>query len=342
MRKYTAVLIAFIFSTHLIANAGEGNDDWIKKIIDYSINTRFQEAEADILMRIDSGYSSYQTYFYYASILNSKMTHNENFDDEATFLSSINRVINITDSLIAKREDSGLSQSADLFFYRGSAYGYLAYFLGQKGDWYKALNNGMQSVDDLERAIECDSTMWDAYLGLGVYKYWKSTKLKFVLWLPFVSDRREEGIENIKTAIVNDCHSRYLAMHQLIYILIDHKEYDSAIKYGRMAIEAYPQSQFMWWAYAHCYYKKHDNDQAIQAYRILLNIIESDTQANPMHWMTLHIRFAELYQRMGKTDKVDYHCRLIMENDYPQPMPESGLENLEKAKNILRENENKI
>jgi tetratricopeptide (TPR) repeat protein len=333
--KNIALLLILNLQFYLFAGDDNTENLWIKKIIDYSINTNFYDAESIIKERLNSGDSSYVTYFYYASVLSSKMTHYENFNDEENFRDAVSRVIQTTDSLIFKSNGNCTNDLADIYFFRGSAYGYLAYFQSQKGEWYKAMNNGMQSVDDLEMALECDSTLWDVYLGLGVYKYWKSTKLKLVLWLPFVSDRREEGIQDIKIAIENDCNSRYLAIHQLVYILTDFKEYDMAIQYGKMAIDAYPNSQFMWWAYGHAFYKKPENEKAIEANLTLLSLIEADTRANPLHLMAIHLKLAELYQRIDDHDKVKYHCKMVLEQDYPNPMPESGIEHKKNATKFL-------
>jgi tetratricopeptide (TPR) repeat protein len=323
---------------YAVLSADNHSNHWIKTVIDYSINTRFQEAESFLNEKTESGDSTYQVSFYYASLLNSRMTHYENMDDKEKFLEAVNRVIKITDLKIREDDYLELSELAELYFYRGSAYGYLAYFQGQTGEWYAALNNGMRSFDDLKAALEYDSGLYDAYLGIGVYKYWKSAKLNFLLWLPFVEDRRAEGIEDIKIAIANECYSRYLAVHQIVYILSDYGKYDDALEYAKMGVEAYPGSQFMWWAFAHCYYKKHDFENAVRAYHQILNLIEDDNQANPMHWLAIHVRLAEVYKKMKNSEKVDYHCQLVLQKDFNGKLNQEGEKKLEQARNLLREN----
>ncbi|MBN2424661.1 MAG: hypothetical protein JXR46_00605 [Calditrichaceae bacterium] len=335
MRKISIVLFV-IFEFNFLWASGKNSPDYVSTFMDYTINTRFREAEAFLSNRIVEGDSGYQVYFYYASLLNSKMTHYENKNDAGQFLLYIDKVIDKTNRYILESEDVDSSAMADLYFYRGSAYGYLAYFQGQVGDWYTALNNGMQSYDDLQTALSYDSSFYDAYLGIGVYKYWKSAKLNFLLWLPFVEDRRQEGINDIKRAIGNACNSRYLAIHQLVYILTDYGDFDDALRYAQIGVEAYPKSQFMWWAYAHCYYKKHDHLKAIEAYKTLLSFVEEDDQANPMHWVEIHLKLAEVYLRMENRKQADYHCRLVLAK-YPEPFPESGEERLKKAIQMLHD-----
>ena len=337
---YFSIIFTLIFGIHIV----RAEQDWIHQSIDLAINAHFAEAESLLTARMAQGDSSVELYFYYASVLNSKMTHNENFNDGAHFLSLLQRVIRksdrqmqATDTVLSKR------RQAELLFYRGSAYGYLAYYAGQTGKWYEAMRDGFKAIDDLRQSVETDSTLYDAYLGIGVYYYWKSTKLKFIRWLPFFPDRREEGIAFIEKSIENDTFGKYMAMHQLVYILLDYGDFDAALKYARRLAVAYPQSPFMWWAYAHTFYKRHEYKQAIHAYNKLLGIIEEKNPVNLMHWLHAHVMLAEIYQKIGDSENSVYHCQLVLRNKYPaKQMSERGLERLEKAREILQDEQSKI
>lgn len=282
-------LILFIL---LSANALSAQD-WISKCIDFTINTKFNQAESLLTSRMDNGDSSLVVYFYYASVLNSKMTHFENNADQEQFYSALNRVIENGEKSL-KNENLDYSKKARILFYVGSAYGYLGYHQGQIGEWFSALKNGGNARDYLQQAVETDSSVWDAYLGLGAYKYWLSTK---VHWIPFIPDEREEGIRLIKKTIEHESHSRYMAMHQLVYILLDFGDFDQAEKIADELIEKYPQSQFMYWAYSHVFMKKKDLPKAISAYKKLLQLIDSDPKANPNHRITCLARLGDMYSR---------------------------------------------
>lgn len=301
-RKLSSVMRSFwlilIFSNVAMSTT---SPDWIKESIELTINTRFSQAEALFQKRFAQGDSGIEARFYYASMLNSKMIHFENLDEKDKFLSTLDRVIALADDSLQSGDRSlPPHRRAEIYFYRGSAYGYRAYFHGRTKKWIDALDDAMKSIADLEEAVRLDSTLWEAYLGIGVYKYWRSTKLKYILWLPFVPDSREEGIRYIKKAITNGANSRYMAMHQLIYILLDFGAYDEAIRYAEKVVARFPQSQFMWWANAHAYFKKHDYEQAVTSYRRLLGLIEKDPEANPGHWFSCSTRLAEIYSRLGQ------------------------------------------
>ena len=215
----------------------QDKDNWISRSIRLTINARFTQAESLLVNRIAAGENTAEVHFYLSSVLNSKMTHYESRIDEARFLNSIDKVIQKTDSALVHNGNNTNKQTARLLFYRGSAFSYRAFYLGQTGHWLEALQDGSKSIGDLEQAVELDSTIYEAYLGIGVYQYWKSTKLKFLFWTPFVDDVRLTGIEQIKKTVHSNTPARYLAMHQLVYILLDYGGMDEALVYARQGIE---------------------------------------------------------------------------------------------------------
>ena len=82
------------------------------------------------------------------------------------------------------------STKAQYLFYLGSSYGYRGFFEGRKGNWYSALSDGLKAINLLDESVEMDSTLMQAYLGIGTYDYWSSSKIKFALWLPFIPDNQ--------------------------------------------------------------------------------------------------------------------------------------------------------
>ncbi|MBD3226219.1 MAG: hypothetical protein GF313_15940 [Caldithrix sp.] len=332
MHYFKVFLIIILLSRGGITEPPE----WVKKSIDLTINTQFDSAEVLLLERISSDSTSLMARFYYASVLNSKMTHFENQTDAAVFKKTLAKIITDAEQML-ERDHLNPHRKSRIHFYRGSAYGYLGFFQGQNGQWYNALKNGMKSVDDLKTALQLDSTLYDACLGLGVYKYWRSTKLKFLLWLPVVPDQREEGIQLIKKAIEHDAVSKFMAIHQLIYILVDYGAYDEAAKYAEIAVNAYPESQFMYWANAHTYFKMHDYPKAVDRYQRLLKLIESDDKANPMHWLICKHRIAKIQFRMDKYAKAQTTWQELFARNFDSSISDEGRKKLREARTLLME-----
>ncbi len=310
-------------------------NNWIDSVTTFTINTDFDSAERILNRKIAESDSGIVPCFYLASTLNSKMTHFENFEHGQHFQELLDFIIKKTTNAL---QDTTLSDSlrSRLLFYRGSAFGYLAFYQGQNKQWFKALENGLKAVKNLQAALQLDSTLYEAYLGLGAYKYWRSTKLRFISWLPFVDDLREEGIQDIKKALKSSSNSRYMAMHQLVYVLCDYKKFDEALKYATEGIQRFPKSQFMWWAYAHVFYKSHQNRKAIKAYQHLLELINQDPKSTPSHWLACQMRLAELYDRLGEKETAKQIARKVLQQKEKFLQNELNKRRLQRLQKILK------
>ncbi len=289
--------------------------DWVDENIELTINGKFNQALLLLDQKIQKDSTRYEAYFYLAATLNSKMTHFENFKFEEEFLSAIDKTIFLIN--LKQKENIELSDSlkAQYLFYLGSSYGYRGYFEGRKGNWYSALSDGMKAIDLLEQAVDLDSTLFKAYLGIGTYDYWSSSKIKFALWIPFISDNRERGIEMIRKSLIEEGPARYMAMHQLVYILLDYGRYKGALIYAETIIKEYPESQFMWWAYSHVHYKMRNYDKAIAAYKVLLGLIQKDIEANPAHIIKCNLKIAQLYYESSNYLECITHCNNILNDE---------------------------
>lgn len=333
--KIIFIILIFLFIS-IFQNSALASD-WIQQTIDYTINTKFDSAEQIINDRFAMGDSSLPVYFYYAGILNSKITHYETEQEVDYFYEVLQKIIYRATNVIKYESPENIDTLAKYYFYRGSAYGYLAYSQGKNGQWLKAYDNGMASIDDLEESVRIDSTLYDAYLGIGVYNYWLSTKLKFMLWLPFIPDKRNQGIDNIMLAVSKGLYSSAMGMHQLIYILLDYGHFDEAIPYAEKVIKLYPESQFMRWAHAHVYYKRHEYDKAINSYFMLLELIESDEQSNPSHWLFCQTRLAEIYFKQGQYEYATHRALKALEYQSDKPLKKKEKEKIDQATEILSE-----
>ena len=283
----------------ILMQSSLASESWIERNIDLTINTRFDEAIALVRDQITINPQDYEAWFYLAATLNSKMTHFENQIEEPEFNAAIDTCIRLLKSMVDDTAGIAKSVRARRSFYLGSAYGYLAYFQGKSGQYLAAFSNGITSNNLLHSAIEMDSTLYDAYLGIGVFKYWRYAKLRFISWLPFIPDERDEGIAMIKKTIRSGGLSQYMAMHQLIYILADYERPEESLVYAEQVTKQYPNSQFMWWAASRAYDRSNNFDQAVRAYKRLDELLAADKNANPNHVVKCRIKLASVYERMA-------------------------------------------
>lgn len=290
-----------------------GNNGWIQETVTHTINTNFSEALRIVEQKIEADSNDYRAQFYLAATLNSKMTHYENQDDAELFNQAIDKTLDLVEDRLENGSQLADSLKAELFFYEGSAYGYRAFFQGNHGNYIGAITNGLKSVGSLNQTLEIDSSLYGAYLGIGVYKYWRYSRLKYISWMPFVPDDRDEGIAMIKLAIACDSLSRYMAMHQLVYILLDYGRYEEAIQFAEKIVQKYPQSQFMWWANAHAYHKNGDYQRAKSSYLTLYDLIIKDDERNVSHLLKCKYKLAVIHKELSEFEACQKQCASIFE-----------------------------
>jgi hypothetical protein len=324
--------ISFFFCLLSCASA----QDWIKTGIDYIINTDFTAALNLFQEEINHRPQDYRAYFYLAAALNSRMVHFEDEIGQEQFDQAIDRTIELVQQQLNSEHPPVKAELSQCWFYLGSAYGYRAYNQGRDKKWIAALSNGLKAADYLQRAVQEDSTLCDAYLGIGTYKYWRHSKLGFISWLPFFPDSREEGIRLIKKTADSDCLSRDLARHQLVYILLDYGWNDQAIAYGRQLIEDYPRSQFMRWALAHAYYKSGQYTLAEKEYLYLAELIESDPQRNLNHLLNCKYKLALIYRALNDQIRCHQQCADIIEL-YDNYADKDKFDKIKQVQKLLRQ-----
>ncbi|RMH61773.1 MAG: hypothetical protein D6677_11230 [Calditrichaeota bacterium] len=282
-------------------------EDWRDRLSRCLLMADF--ATADSILKAEP--QSVTLLFYHCSYENTRKDFYENLIDDAALEAS-------ADTLIRAAEDSLMyAQTAQAraryLFYTGSAYGFLAMHRGRSGHYASALAAGYKAVDKLQKALELDSTLVDAALGLGAYYYWTSARLT---WLPFWTDRREEGLRLVSRSAEKGRYSRYMAIHQLVYMLLDAGQYEQAEHYALTGYHAFPESPYMLWALSHVYMKEKQLDKAVAIYRKLEKVLLALKEPNPHHLVVCRARLADMLARRGDCDLVRMRRRQIMENDW--------------------------
>ncbi|MCP4704589.1 MAG: hypothetical protein GY865_08260 [candidate division Zixibacteria bacterium] len=130
---------------------------------------------------------------------------------------------------LAKQRFKEDQQNPDWPFICGASFGYRALHRAFHGGWWGAFQDGLKCSSYLKKALKLDSTYYDAYLGLGAYHYHKTVKSKAFLWLPFVADRREQGIEELQLCIESGFLATHSARESLLRIYFDEKQYEKLL-----------------------------------------------------------------------------------------------------------------
>jgi len=269
-------LILISFSPTFASISFTDNRNSISCEIESLISTQcFDQAlfKADSIINLNS--EDPYGYFLKATILHFRSV---DFEDDVDH-PEIFRICGKIQTLTGNVDEDSKSQSVK-WFYLGSVELYKLFIERQSGSKLQILPTLIRAGRCFETAIELDSTCWDAYYGLGMYKYFKSSQAGILRKLGFISDQRELGLEYINLAIEQGKITSLAAKSSLIRILLEKQDYAEAIQQARLLTEKYPGTRAFMWSLGEGLSKTEDYEEAIKIYENLLCSIRSEKRNN--------------------------------------------------------------
>lgn len=253
-------------------------------------------------------------YLFVAVTLQSKMMDFETTQWEKTFLTHLKQARQAAETVLDKEP-----RNAWALFYLGSAYSYQAFYSSKQNHYMAAFRDAARGISALRKAVDIDSTLYDAYLGLGSYLFWRSQKTKSLTWLPFIKDERKKGIELIELSIQKGAYSRYAGINALVWIYIELKDYENALKWAKIGEQAFPGSRYFAWCLAESCYRRKDYQNAVGYYQWLLDSLSAESFNNHYNEIVCLTKLADSYYSLNQFRKALMYCyvaeRLILSPD---------------------------
>ncbi len=127
-------------------------------------------------------------------------------------------------------------------FISGAGYGMRGFFYARDGKWFRALGSAVRAVQILKRLNWEDPNYIDAYLGLGMYEYWRSVFTKKIRFLPFFSDHRQAGIEQVEMVVAKGKFANEMAEANLAFIFSSEKDFARSREIVDRYLKKYPKN----------------------------------------------------------------------------------------------------
>ena len=198
------------------------------------------------------------------------------------------------------------------YYFSALAEGYYAYFYALKKNWLPALNNGLNSISSFEKCLNIDPRFYDGYTAIGTFKYWRSRKTEFLSWMPFVENEEQKGINLLLISTNHFSYNEYMAFYSLIWIYIDQKKYEKAVKLADKALSKYPKSRFFKWSLARAY-ESVDLNKSVEIYSGLLASYEKVPDSNHYNEIVLKHILAQKYFKLGDNKRALKLCDEILD-----------------------------
>ncbi|UCE04804.1 MAG: tetratricopeptide repeat protein [bacterium] len=185
-----------------------------------------------------------------------------------SFESQLDSILNLTIE-IGNKAIQNDREDALAYFYLGGAYGFRGLHKVRKRDWWGAFNDGLKGLSNLKKAVRIDSSLYDAYYGLGTFHYWRSAKSKILRFLLFRKDQ-QKGIDEIWTAIYKGRYTDIEGKYALVAIYYDHGDYEKAFSLNQQLYELFPTNPSCLYMRSKLYEQQEKWGEAKQIFQQLL------------------------------------------------------------------------
>ena len=213
--------------------------------IQFTFNDRFADAESLYSALSDSYPASPMGPLFAAATVHAQMLDSESPQRRDELL----RWLNLTRDR-AERWRAAEPGSGEAEFALGTVLGYQAVYESRWGGWFAALKQGLRSKNRFAAALKKDSSLIDAFLGVGNYNYWKSAKTDFINWTGIISDDRQEGLAQLQKAAVGGTLTRAPARVSLAWALINEGRNEEALAHGDSLATLFPGGKGPLWIMA--------------------------------------------------------------------------------------------
>jgi tetratricopeptide (TPR) repeat protein len=299
--------------------------------IEAGIRENYELAERNFKKLISDDPEDPAGYFFLGACYQTQMIDLESDFREKEFYQNLEKAIQLSKERIKKDEGDIRAH-----FYLGNSYGSIAVYDAKHKRWWSGLRKGLKAKSSLKKVIDLDSTFYDAYLGLGSYHYWASVVTKALRWLPFFRDEREKGIEEVKLAAERSFYSKESAQYGLIYIYLEEKDYDKAIKLAKKMNREFPESKLFLWPLAEAVYMKREWMSAINWYQKILELIENPDPSGYFNSIECRHRMAECYFNLKKYEQCKEECEKILKYPLSSEVQKKQKKKLKETRKLLK------
>lgn len=172
----------------------------------------------------------------------------------------------------------------------------------------KSILNGIKL---LKSAAALDSTLYDAYLYIGLFQFARS---KLVGWIPLFDDERETAIAMMEKAADSSRFSREFALQVLAGLYGQTGELEKAEKVASRFREKYPDNRAIHWILGNAYLAQKRYTDAEREFQILKPLIETGIPKKYQYnYVTIDLLLAEIASKTGRCNEAIAYCEHILQ-----------------------------
>ncbi|MDI6839992.1 MAG: hypothetical protein QMD71_03915 [bacterium] len=291
---FITTLLIFVISDPI-------KDYHILQGIDYIYKENYESARKEFNTLISLYPNDPEGYFYLSSLLATLLSF-ENSRKMKTELDSI-----ATLGVKFAEEKLKLDNNEYNLFYVGSTRGERAVQRALKGDWIGCFIDGIRARRSLEKALRTDSTIFDIYMGFGLYDYY------FGKYILFLRMRKNKGMEELKLASTYGKYAKMPAAFFLLRVYLMEGMYKQADEIIDKLLQIYPENTALLYNKGEVNFYKKNWIESINACKHSLLLSEAKKPRNRRVRSSCYLLLAQTYYKIRDFDKMRAYCSLVMQ-----------------------------
>jgi tetratricopeptide (TPR) repeat protein len=223
-------------------------------------------------------------------------------------------------------------------FYLGGSYGYRGLHKFRKRDWWGAFQDGLKGWNNLNKSIEKDPLLFDAYYGIGAFHYWRGSMAKKMKWLPFFKEDQKRGIWELWQSVNKGTYSPIESKYALLAIYYDHEEYQKAWTLNDELYSSFPTNPSLLYTRGRLLEKKNHWKESMETFQNLLNHILQSEWPSMGYQVECLYRIAESARQLNLQNVALENLKKalgLIENRDPAIELEGPLEDFEEIKKYV-------
>ena len=322
--------LSFIFLTSLAQKlSDEKLHAAILSGIDYTLKQDYNSAK-NIFNSVMKNYPTHPVgYIYFAGVLQAEFSDYQQHFEEHQYDSLLTIAQSLTESMIENKSTADWG-----YYFAGTALAYRSFNSSETGNWLSSISHGISSAKMFERCLELNPKFYDAMNGLGTYYYWRSV----LSWIPFVSDKREEGKRLILSTISSGTYETFVAKNSLMLIYIEEKKYIQAEEIAKSVVAQYSDNRSFLWGLMTIYEQSGNKTELRNTVAALLTSVVRASKINYYNEATCRIKLAQYAMEDGKYNSVIEECeKIIALKKYQTTITKSYTKKISLAEELLRD-----
>ncbi len=288
--------------------------DEVRDVMSFALTEKFSKADSVARKVKDDLPESPLGSLLRMAVLEFRMIDWSTDEWESDFMAEFDRVNEMTRKSIKEERDTKTRARAHLF--RGFALGFKAVHYAQRyqeaTNVLRGLKYGKEALDEITRAQELDSTLYDCYLAMGIYDLAISYAQKKVPWVQS-ENRKKKGMAELAVAAEKSDLFKPVAFLAYVYVYMYEGNPDLALQYLKFLKTSYPNSRTLMWLEAEVYLENKRWYYAEEATKTLLTELENNQPKCYVNQAEAHIYLARTRYGLGDKEGAKEHLEKAAE-----------------------------